>query len=100
MTRLLDQEKDLCKAKNLDIQNKEIVSPWRIPIPREEYKMSPVIVYFYSNTWIPMKCFSLAEAIVLYRKALSLGKKIIVYPLGLDPYTQSNAIPPCESAVE
>lgn len=100
MTRVLDQEKDLCKARNLDIPNKEVVSPWRIPIPSEEHQMSPVVVYFYSNRWIPMKCFSLAEAIRLYRKALFLGKKIIVYPLGLDPYTQNNSTPPCEVGVE
>lgn len=58
--------------------------------------MTPVVVYFYSNSWIPMKCFSLAEAIELYRKALLLGKKIIVYPAGLDPYTKKIPTPPCE----
>ncbi len=47
-----------------------------------------------------MKCFSLAEAIELYRKALLLGKKIIVYPADLDPYTKKIATPPCEGGEE
>lgn len=59
--------------------------------------MTPVVVYFYSHSWIPMKCFSLAKAIELYRKALLIGKKIIVYPADLDPYTQRNTTPPCEA---
>jgi len=47
-----------------------------------------------------MKCFSLAEAIALYHKALSLGKQIIVYPPNLDPYIEGSAIPPCEEGME
>ncbi|HAJ63258.1 MAG TPA: hypothetical protein DCP31_31860 [Cyanobacteria bacterium UBA8543] len=62
--------------------------------------MSPVVVYLYSNRWIPMKGFSLAEAMKLYRKALLLGKKIIVYPAGLDAYAQRIATPPCEGGEE
>ena len=100
MTRLLDQEKDLCADRDLDRPNKAVVSPWRIPIPRGEHQRSPVVVYFYSNRWIPMKCFSLAEAIRLYRKALSLGKEIIVYPPDLDPYAHRYTAPPCEEGVK
>jgi hypothetical protein len=99
MTRLLDQEKDLCQDRDLGASTKGLVSPWRTPIPLGEYQMSPVVVYFYSNRWIPMNCFSLAEAIVLYRKALSLGKKIIVYPPNLDPYSHRWAVPPCAEEV-
>lgn len=97
MISLLKPKKDLCHDRDLDIPDKGVVSPWRIPIPVEEYTMSPVVVYFYSNRWIPMKCFSLTEAIELYRKALSLGKEIIVYPPDLDPYTQAHVVPPCEA---
>lgn len=100
MRRLPNSERDLYQARNADRARKEVVSPWRIPIPTGEYQMSPVVVYFYSNGWIPMKCFSLAEAIALYRKASFLGKKIIVYPSHLDPYTQRSFAPPCEIGVE
>ncbi len=94
---LLDRKTDLRQDRDLDIHKTGVVSPWRIPMPVGEYERIPVVVYFYSNScWIPMKCFSLAEAIVLYRKALSLGKKIIVYPPDLDPYTHKSSAPPCE----
>jgi hypothetical protein len=46
-----------------------------------------------------MKCFSLAEAVALYHKALSLGKEIIVYPADYDPYIQRYAAPPCAGEV-
>jgi hypothetical protein len=64
------------------------VSPWRIPIPLEEYLRIPVVVYFFSDRWIPISCFSFAEAMALYRKALFLGKQILVYPPQVNPYTQ------------
>lgn len=96
MTRRLNHKKDLHQNRDSNLFVNEVVSVWTNPIPLEEYQMSPVVVYFYSNRWIPMKCFSLAEAIELYRKALSLGKKIIVYPPFFDPYTHSSTIPPCE----
>jgi hypothetical protein len=95
MTRLLDREKELCQSRDSLIPTKEVVSPWRTPIPLAEYDRSPVIVYFYSNGWIPMKCFSLKEAVALYHKASLLGKKIIVYPPYLDPYLNRSAAPPC-----
>ncbi len=79
MSRLLSQERDLKGP------NRVVVSPWRIPIPLEGYATSPVVVYFYSDRWIPITCFSLAEAIALYRKALFLGKEILVYPPDVDP---------------
>lgn len=86
MSRLLDRE------KALDTPNREgelrPLSPWRNPLPLGDHTTSPVIVYFYSDRWIPMTCFSLAEAITLYRKALSLGKEILVYPPALDPFTE------------
>ncbi|HEY9608189.1 hypothetical protein [Allocoleopsis sp.] len=99
MTRLLDPKKDLRQDRDLDVSTHDVVSPWRNPIPLGEYQRSPVVVYFYSNRWIPMKCFSLAEAVALYHKALSLGKEIIVYPADYDPYIQRYAAPPCAGEV-
>jgi hypothetical protein len=57
-----------------------VISPWKTPIPIEEYTEEPVVVYFYSDRWIPITCFSLMEAITLYRKAVALGKEILVFP--------------------
>lgn len=78
----------LGQNKGLDIPNVGEISPWRNPIPRAEHTKNPVVVYFYSDRWIPLTCFSLAEAIALYRKALFLGKQILVYPAHVDPSTQ------------
>ncbi|AFZ21692.1 hypothetical protein [Allocoleopsis franciscana] len=100
MSRLLDQTKDLRQDRDLNISTRDVVSPWSNPIPFGEYERTPVVVFFYSNRWIPMKCFSLAEAIALYHKALDLGKEIIVYPPHFDPYTQRGTAPPCEGEVE
>jgi hypothetical protein len=100
MTRLLDPTTDLRQDRDLDISTRDVVSPWKNPIPLGEYERTPVVVFFYSNRWIPMKCFSLAEAIALYHKALDLGKEIIVYPPDFDPYTQRCTVPPCEEEVE
>ena len=60
------------------------VSPWKNPVPLNEYAKNPVIVYYHSDRWIPIAGFSLAEALTLHRKALSLGKEILVYPPNLD----------------
>ncbi len=64
-------------------------SPWQLPLPDEEYATRPVVVYFYSDRWIPMTCFCLNEAISLYRKGLLQGKKISVFPAGLDLETEN-----------
>ena len=87
MTSLLDQKKNLNLQHKVD--NFSVVSPWRNPLPLKEYEQSSVVVYFYSEIWIPITCFSLAEAIALYRKALVLGKEILIYPPNLCPYTQT-----------
>lgn len=100
MTLRLNQKKDLRQQRDSGLPTNGVMSPWRNPIPLEEQQTSQVVVYFYSNRWIPMNCFSLAEAIALYRKALFLGKEIIVYPSDFDPYTQSIATPPCEKEVQ
>jgi hypothetical protein len=87
MTRLLNQVKDLNLPNKVD--DFSVVSPWRIPLPREEYNQSSVVMYFYSDIWIPITGFSLAEAIALYRKALVLDKEILLYPPDLYPYSQT-----------
>ncbi len=58
-------------------------SPWQNPLPLAEHTASPVIVYFYSDRWIPIQFFCLSEAIALYRKALRQGKELVVFPSGL-----------------
>lgn len=77
---------------DLDRSNREnevkVVSPWRNPVPLNEFARHPVVVYYHSDRWIPIAGFSLVEAIALYRKALFLGKEILVYPPNLDLCTQ------------
>ncbi len=87
MARLLTQVKELNLPTHLD--NCSLTSPWRNPLPLAEYNHYSVVVYFYSEVWIPISCFSLAEAIALYKKALVLGKEILIYPADLCPYTQT-----------
>lgn len=59
-------------------------SPWQNPLPKEEYITNRVVVYFYSDFWIPIPGFCLSEAIALYRKAMFRGQELLVFPLGLD----------------
>lgn len=87
MTRLLTQGQDLDQTQNK--HNCSLTSPWRSPLPLADNKQTSVVVYFYSEVWIPISCFSLAEAIALYKKARVLGKEILIYPADLCPYTQT-----------
>jgi hypothetical protein len=87
MAHLLTQVKALDLPTHVD--KCSFTSPWKSPLPREEYKNYSVVVYFYSEIWIPISCFSLAEAIALYKKARLLGKEILIYPPDLCPYTQT-----------
>jgi hypothetical protein len=64
-------------------------SPWQNPLPSQDYAKSPVVVYFYSDRWIPISCFCLNEALALYHKALRQGKKIFVFPPGLNLETKN-----------
>lgn len=86
MTYLLNQETVLDISNNAD--QCPLMSAWKMPLPLEEYSHNSVVVYFYSEIWIPITCFSLAEALELYKKALILGKKILLYPPCADPYTE------------
>ncbi len=64
-------------------------SPWQLPIPIADDTTRRVVVYFYSDRWIPIPCFCLSEAIALYRKALVQGKQILVFPVGLNLETEN-----------
>ncbi|MBE9126879.1 MULTISPECIES: hypothetical protein [unclassified Coleofasciculus] len=64
-------------------------SPWHNSLPVEKETGKTVVVYFYSDRWIPILCFSRKEAIALSRKALLKNKKILVFPRGLDIETQN-----------
>lgn len=66
-----------------------MTSPWQNPLPLGQDANSPVVVFFYSDRWIPITCFCLNEAIALYRKALRQGKEICVFPLGLQLETKN-----------
>lgn len=63
-----------------------MLSPWRSPLPLEEYTMSQVIVYFYSGRWIPIMFHSLVDAIALYRRANLEGREIFIFPPDSNPY--------------
>jgi hypothetical protein len=66
-----------------------VVSAWQLPLPEREYATLRVVVYFYSDRWIPITCFSYTEALALYRKALLKGKEIFLFPTGLDLETKN-----------
>jgi len=63
-----------------------MVSPWRCPLPLQEYTTSQVVVYFYSGRWIPIMFYSLVEAIALHRQALLESQEIFVFPPNVNPY--------------
>jgi hypothetical protein len=64
-------------------------TPLQNRLPLEDYAKSRVVVYFYSDRWIPISCFKLTEAIALSRKGLLKGKEIFVFPPGLDLETKN-----------
>jgi hypothetical protein len=64
-------------------------TPFHNRLPLEDYAKSRVVVYFYSDRWIPISCFKLTEAIALYRKGMIKGKEIFVFPPGLDLETKN-----------
>jgi hypothetical protein len=59
-------------------------SPWQLPVPVGDNARHRVVVYFYSDGWIPITYLCLSEAIALYRKALLEGKELLVFPPDLD----------------
>jgi hypothetical protein len=70
-----------------------VISPWRSPLPREEYTTNQVVVYFYSGRWIPIMFCRLAEAIALHRRALLAGKELFVFPPEVNPSDSSESLP-------
>lgn len=90
MTRLLTSVTDQAPTNKITyFDDCSFISPWRNPLPLTENQQTSVVIYFYSEVWIPISCFSLAEAIALYKKARILGKEILIYPPDLCPYTQT-----------
>lgn len=68
-------------------------SPWKNPLPIGERKTSRVVVYYYSDFWIPITYFSYGEAIALHQKARRQGKEILVFPPGLNLETKNILLP-------
>jgi len=56
-----------------------------VPLPLPESVASPVVIYFYNGSWIPVIHYSLAEAIALYYKGQSEGQALLAFPPNLDP---------------
>ena len=67
-----------------------MVSPWKNPLPLEEYAKTRVVICAYQDGWIPLRFSSLREAIRLYDKASLYGAEIFVFPSDLTPWS-SNA---------
>lgn len=59
--------------------------PWQNPLPRDEYTMSRVVVYYYSGRWIPIKYCRLGKAIELYRQAKLEGRELFLFPPDFKP---------------
>ena len=64
-------------------------SLWQLPLPGGDDAHHRVVVYFYSDGWIPITYLCLSDAIALHRKALLEDREILVFPpdLDLDLYT-------------
>lgn len=62
-----------------------MISPWRCPLPLEEYTTNKVVIYFYSGRWIPITFYSFVEAIELHRRAVLEGREVFVFPSDLNP---------------
>jgi len=52
-------------------------SPWQNPLPIGADAKNKVVVFFYSEFWIPVSSFCLSEAIALHQKAFFKGKEIV-----------------------
>ncbi len=67
-----------------------MISPLCIPLPLEDYASHRVEVYFYSGRWIPLKSYTLVDAIALHWTVKRLGKEIYIFPPDTDPNRFSN----------
>jgi hypothetical protein len=64
-----------------------VVSPWKNPLPLEQYTAAKVVVYAYDDRWIPIMYSCLADAIKLYEKGSLCGAEIFVFPPDLAPWS-------------
>jgi hypothetical protein len=64
-----------------------MVSPWKNPLPVEEYTAARVVICAYQDRWVPITFSDLAEAIKLYHKALLYGEEIFLFPPDLAPWS-------------
>ena len=67
-------------------------SSWQLPLPIGVNAHHRVVVYFYSDGWIPITYLCLSEAIALHSKALLEGKEILVFPPDLDLDMQNTLV--------
>jgi hypothetical protein len=89
ITYVLRRERYMNIPKLYNLKFFKMGSPWQNSLPLGECTRSQVVVFFYSDRWIPIPYFCLSEAIELYHKALYKGKKILVFPTGLKLETKN-----------
>jgi hypothetical protein len=64
-------------------------SCWQLPLLSEEDETVDVVVCYHSCQWIPIRCFSYSEALVLSRRASLRGKELLLFPSGLNLENQN-----------
>lgn len=47
--------------------------------------MHKVVIYYYTNRWIPIMFYSYSDAIVLHYEARLSGKELYIFPPGFNP---------------
>lgn len=62
-----------------------MISPWQNSLPLSEYTTQQVVVYFYSDRWVPIMFFSLVAAIQLHQKAQQAGSELFIFLVNLNP---------------
>lgn len=61
-------------------------SPWSNPLPLGKYTAKPVVVYYREGRhWIPIIYLDFSLALVLYKRALSQGEEIFIFPANCHP---------------
>lgn len=63
-----------------------VFSPWKIPLPLEEYTSLRVVVYYLSNNkWVPIKYCTLKKAIKLSYEGRQLNQELFLFTVDLNP---------------
>lgn len=62
-----------------------MISPWRNPLPLQEYTTQRVVVYFYDGRWVPITVHSFMDAIQLHRQAQRNGHELYIFPNHVSP---------------